>query len=70
MNDVLIHGMTDQQLAERLRDADASGDSDNVVYYENEICARLNLSPNETEQGLTQFAADAIERFCRDQGVQ
>lgn len=29
----------------------------------------FNLSLDDTEQGLTQEAADAITAFCREQGV-
>ncbi len=70
MNDTQIRGMTDQELAHRLRDADRDGDVDNIVYYENEICARLNLPLDQTEQGLSREATDAVTKFCRDNGVQ
>lgn len=61
--------MTDQQLAQNLRDAERDGDTDDIVYYENEIIVRLGLSLDDTEQGLTHAASDAIVQFCRTQGV-
>ena len=53
----------------RLREAESSGDTDAIVELENEIAALIELDLNETEQGLSTKAADAITAFCRDQGV-
>jgi len=62
-------GMTNQELAENLRDAERDGDTENIVYYENEILARLDVPLKDTEQGLTRAAADAIEAFCNDHAL-
>jgi hypothetical protein len=61
--------MTDRELAEALRAADVSGDPDAIIEAENEVCARLNLPLDWTEQGLNQRAADAITAFCHAQDV-
>jgi len=59
----------ERAMAERLRTAETSGDTDSMVEAENEILAYLNFDLNETEQGLSRKAVDAIAEFCRDQGV-
>ena len=69
VSDEQIRGMTNRELAENLRDAECGGDADNIVYFENEICVRLNLPLEQTEQGLTREAADAITKFCHDNEV-
>lgn len=66
--DEQIRGMTDRKLAQNLRDADRDGDVDNIIYYENEIIARLHLG--EFPHGLTPVANAAITKFCRDSGVR
>jgi hypothetical protein len=63
-------GMTNHELAQNLIDAERDGDINNIIYYENEIAARLNLNPNETEQGLSKEANEAITQFCFDNGAQ
>jgi hypothetical protein len=60
--------LSDRDLAVALHRADVSGDTDTVLYAENEIAVRLNLDPNETEQGLTQYAADRVNDFLREHG--
>lgn len=62
--------MTNQQLARNLRDAERRQDVFDIAYYENEIIVRLNLDPDETEQGLTKGAADAIEKFLQENGTE
>jgi hypothetical protein len=61
--------LTDTQVAENLRTAEVSGDTDAMIEWENEICARLDIPLNETEQGLTAHAAALIAKFCRDNNV-
>lgn len=50
-------------LATALRDAEASGDDYATAEAISEVCAELDLPPNETEQGLTQRASDLIDEF-------
>jgi len=66
-----LFNMTNRELAEYLRAVETADEVDTgeLVLTENEIVGRLNLSLDETEQGLTQEAADAITAFCREQGV-
>jgi len=47
-------GMTNHELAQNLLDAEKDGDTDNIIYCENEIVDRLNLDADETELGLTR----------------
>jgi hypothetical protein len=61
---------TDHDLAQSLLDAERSGDTDEIMYAENEILARLDYPLNETEQGLTAAASDAITEFCRKNGAE
>jgi phytoene/squalene synthetase len=56
---------SDYQLAKALRDAELAEDVDGVLYAENDILARLNVSPEETEQGMTRAAADKVDAFLR-----
>lgn len=67
--DEQIRGMSDKKLAQSLRDATMNGDIDEIVYFENEIIGRLNLPLDQTEQGLTPWAADQVAKFCRDNGA-
>lgn len=55
--------MTDRELAQNLRDAERRLDYYDIAEYENEICVRLDLPLDETEQGLTIKAAEAIQQF-------
>jgi hypothetical protein len=66
-----LFNMTNRELAEYLRAVETADEVDTgeLVLVENEIAGRLNLSLDETEQGLTQAAADAITAFCRKEGV-
>jgi len=62
--------VSDYEVAQGLRDAERDGETAYIAYYEGEIAARLNLDLNETEQGLTPAAAQAVEDFCVRNGVQ
>jgi hypothetical protein len=66
-----LFNMTNRELAEYLRTVETADEVDTgeLVLVENEIAGRLNLSLDETEQGLSQKAADAITAFCREQGL-
>lgn len=57
--------MTDRELALALYEAETSGNDLGMVYAENEVCGRLNISLDETEQGLTPAAADLIDGFVK-----
>lgn len=54
--------MSDQELALALR---AAGD-DTEATLENEVCARLALPSDQTEQGLTPEAAAAIDAWIHE----
>jgi hypothetical protein len=62
--------MSDHDLAAALLAAEASRDTEEIILAENNIAARLNLPLDDTEQGLTQSASDAIDEFCRAQGFK
>ncbi len=64
-----MEGRYAMELAKRLRAAEVAGDTDAIVACENEIAALIELDLDETEQGLSTKAADAITAFCREQGV-
>lgn len=66
----VLAGLSDHDLAKGLRNAEREGNTDNIIYFENEVAGRLHLDHNETEQGLTPFAAQAIEDFCARYGGQ
>lgn len=54
----------DRALAEALASAT---DEDQMLEAENEILDRLDVSPDETELGLTENAVERIERFVSEQ---
>jgi hypothetical protein len=60
-----VAGLTprDVQLALALRLADESGDDLRILYALNDLCAHLDLDPNETEQGLSENAAEQIDTY-------
>lgn len=65
-----LFNMTDRELALYLRTVETRDDDHvEVALTLNEIAKRLNLDLDETEQGLTQEAAEAVDAFCREQGV-
>lgn len=52
---------SDARIAAAVRKAEADGSDSTEVL--NEVCARLNLPPEMTEQGLTPAAADLVEAW-------
>jgi len=55
--------LTDAELAEAMRTAEADGDDDALTYATNEIAGRLDLPLSQTEQGLTVEAEAAIQHY-------
>lgn len=53
----------DIALALSLRRAVSAGDEEAMVFAENDICYRLGISLDETEQGLTENAVAQVEAF-------
>ncbi len=60
---------TDAQLADDLQNAEKFFDSEAIISAESAICERLDISLDETEQGLTRSASDAIDDFLRKHSV-
>lgn len=55
--------MTDAQLAQAHHDAIATNDEEALIDTEGNICDRLNIPLDETEQGLTPNAVALIDAF-------
>lgn len=56
--------MTDAQLVQALEAAESDPELlDEMVFIENEILGRLDVSLDETEQGLSPVADKAIREF-------
>ena len=55
--------LTNQELAERLYQAERQLDFDTILECENAICGRLQLPLDQTERGLTPWAAAQIDNF-------
>lgn len=56
-------GHSNAALATFLTEAVATGNDEAMLEAENDICDRLDLDLNETEQGLTENAVKEIEGF-------
>lgn len=54
---------TNYELAKALADAEKDGDEEAMLQAENEICERLEIPLDQTEQGLTPHAVRMIEEF-------
>lgn len=52
-----------EERAEEIADEDDDADEDLDVYALNDLCAYLEIPPDQTEQGLTQEASDTIDAF-------
>lgn len=65
-----LESLSDHDLAVALERADASGDTDVILYAENEVCGRLNLDLDETERGLTEYAAGKVTEYLREHGAK
>lgn len=70
--------LSDRVLAHLLYEASrrvAANDTDDVaveraILAENEVCHRLQIDPNETEQGLTPRAAALVDAFVDEHRVR
>lgn len=56
---------TDKELADQYRKAWDDGDPEDLIIAENQIIVRLNIDPDETEQGLTDKACREIDLFVQ-----
>lgn len=66
-----LTSLTDTELAdyyaEAARVAGSDPDSDEkIMFADNEIIGRLNIDPDETEQGLTERAQTMIDGFVAE----
>jgi hypothetical protein len=57
----------DYELAKEMRDAEIAGDGECIILAQNAICDRLDISLDETEQGLTPLAQRMIDEFVEHQ---
>jgi hypothetical protein len=51
------------KLADALRRAEEDGNYEDIIIAESAICDALDLPLDETEQGLTPKAAEAVDAF-------
>ena len=72
MNDIAngdLTGLTDTELADALlaaADGNSYEDAEMIVFSLNEIADRLDLDPDETEQGFTHDAQRAVDEFVAE----
>lgn len=60
--------LTSAELACALVHAVHTHDDAETLYLQNEVCHRLRIDVDETEQGLTEKAERLIDEFCIAQG--
>lgn len=58
-----VAAKSDDLLARRLREAESAGDADETLLATNDLCWRLAIPPDQTEQGLTAEASEKIDAF-------
>lgn len=58
--------LSDEVLSRRLVYAEQRGDDDTALEAVNEIAGRLNLPLDHTEQGLTPWASEQIDKYVSE----
>lgn len=58
--------LSDRDLARTLYEAERTQNTEGLLLAENEVAARLELDPDETEQGFTPAANDAIDAYMHE----
>ena len=59
--------MSDNDLAQACYEASCEQDVNAILLIDNEIASRLDLSPDDTEQGFTLEAEERIREFLKAQ---